>query len=174
MDVIRVCRNALVTELHWEWKLIRNFLSLWHEKILTFTTLRDNSPGDKLMIFFVFFQEHRIWYSVQIISTGNNLHERSSCFLEKIKKKLSSAEIFLPSVRSIKIIFIQHDLSLPVLSLIREIGTRKKVSVNVNIYFCDNVRKRTFWHVRPTKLNQSAHKRSLISLHCLHEKTLHL
>ena len=34
-------------------------------------------------IFFLFFPENRIWYSVQTVCNGDNLHEMSSCFLGK-------------------------------------------------------------------------------------------
>ena len=43
----------------------------------TFTTILANSVDDKLMMFFLFFPENRIWYFMQIISMGDNLHEMS-------------------------------------------------------------------------------------------------
>ena len=56
-----------------------------HSCRLTFTALLANSADDKLMIFFLFFQENRICYFMQIVSTGdNNLHEMSNpVFWEK-------------------------------------------------------------------------------------------
>ena len=45
--------------------------------ILTFTTLWAFSADDKLMIFFLFFPENRIWHFMQIVSLGDNLHEMS-------------------------------------------------------------------------------------------------
>ena len=51
---------------------------------LTFTTFLANSADDKLIFFFLFFPENRIWHFVQIVSTGNNLHEMSKpVFWEK-------------------------------------------------------------------------------------------
>ena len=43
-----------------------------------------NSADDKLMKFFLFFLENRIWHFVQIVSLGDNLHEVSDpVFTEK-------------------------------------------------------------------------------------------
>ena len=36
--------------------------------MLTFTILWANSAEDKLLIFFLFFQENRIWHFMQIVS----------------------------------------------------------------------------------------------------------
>ena len=44
---------------------------------LTFTTLLAYSEGDKLMIFLLFSPDNRIWYFMQIVSIGDNLHEMS-------------------------------------------------------------------------------------------------
>ena len=44
---------------------------------LTFTTLWAFSADDRLMIFFLFFPENRIWHFMQIVSLGDNLHEMS-------------------------------------------------------------------------------------------------
>ena len=41
--------------------------------ILTFTTLWVNSADYKLMTFFLFFQENRIWQYMQNAYTGDNL-----------------------------------------------------------------------------------------------------
>ena len=46
-------------------------------KHLTFTTLWAFSADDRLMIFFLFFPENRIWHFMQIVSLGDNLHEMS-------------------------------------------------------------------------------------------------
>ena len=46
-------------------------------KELTFTTLWAFSADDRLMIFFLFFPENRIWHFMQIVSLGDNLHEMS-------------------------------------------------------------------------------------------------
>ena len=37
-----------------------------------------NSADDKLMIFFLFFWENRIWHFMQIVSSGDNLEEVSN------------------------------------------------------------------------------------------------
>ena len=45
-----------------------------------------NSADDKFMIFFLFFfPENRICHFMQIVSTGDNLHEMLNLFSEKIK-----------------------------------------------------------------------------------------
>ena len=44
---------------------------------LTFTTLWAFSADDRLMIFFLFFPENRIWHFKQIDSLGDNLLEMS-------------------------------------------------------------------------------------------------
>ena len=44
---------------------------------LTLNILSENSADDKVMIYFLFFQENRIWYFMQIVSLGDNLHEMS-------------------------------------------------------------------------------------------------
>ena len=49
--------------------------------VLTFTTLWADSADDKLMIFFLFFPENRIWHFIQIFSKGDNLHEVSNPIL---------------------------------------------------------------------------------------------
>ena len=51
---------------------------------LTFTTLWAFSADDKMMLFFLFFPENRIWHFMQIVSLGDNLHEMSNpVFWEK-------------------------------------------------------------------------------------------
>ena len=43
-----------------------------------------NSADDKLVVFFLFFPENRIWYFMQIVSPGDILHEMSKpVFWEK-------------------------------------------------------------------------------------------
>ena len=37
-----------------------------------------NLTDNKLMIFFLFFPENRIWHFMQIVSIGDNLHEMSN------------------------------------------------------------------------------------------------
>ena len=51
-------------------------------------------------MFFLFFPENRIWYFLQIVSNGDNLHEMSNpVSWEKEEKyfKLTSAENFTQS-----------------------------------------------------------------------------
>ena len=51
---------------------------------LTLTTLCANSADAKLMIFFLFSPENRIWHFMQIVSNRVNLHEMSNpVFWEK-------------------------------------------------------------------------------------------
>ena len=38
-------------------------------------------------IFFLFFQENRTWYFMQIVSLGDNMHERKILFSRKNEKK---------------------------------------------------------------------------------------
>ena len=58
-----------------------------HVIALTLTTLWAYSADNKLMIFFLFFPENKIWHFMQIVSTGDNLHEMSKpVFREKIRK----------------------------------------------------------------------------------------
>ena len=67
-----------------------------------FTTLRADSAGDTLMIFFLFFHENRIKHFVQIVSNGDSLHELSKLvFWGKIEKNnnISSAEKFTYSAK---------------------------------------------------------------------------
>ena len=52
----------------------------------------------KLTIFFLFFPENRLWHSMQIVFSGDNLHEMSKLiFWEKKKKKILSI-CHLPSI----------------------------------------------------------------------------
>ena len=52
--------------------------------ILTFATLLANAADDKMVIFFLFFSENKIWHFIQIVSIGDNLHEMSKpVFWEK-------------------------------------------------------------------------------------------
>ena len=58
-------------------------------------TLWANLADDKLVIFFLFSPENRIWHFMQIVSIGDNLHELSNpVFWEKKEKyfKMSAAE----------------------------------------------------------------------------------
>ena len=66
---------------------------------LTITTLWPNSAGNTLMMFFLFYRENRFWHFMQIVSSGDNLHDMSDCFLGKGRKifqyfSMSSAENF--------------------------------------------------------------------------------
>ena len=78
------------------------------------TMLWADSADDKLAIFFLFFQENRIWHFMRIVSLGDNLHEVSdlrrqfawsvrSYFLVKIRKIFQNVLLkFLPSMQSVK------------------------------------------------------------------------
>ena len=61
------------------------------------------SADDKLMNFFLFIPRKRIWNFMQIVSTGDNLHEISNpVSWEKNQKKkinMSSAENFTQSAK---------------------------------------------------------------------------
>ena len=55
------------------------------------------SADDKLIVFFLFSPENRLWHFMQIVSLGDNLHEKSKpIFWENLEEhfKMSSAEIF--------------------------------------------------------------------------------
>ena len=86
---------------------------------LTFTTLWAFSADDKMMLFFLFFPENRIWHFMQIVSLGDNLHEMSNpvfweketicmkcqiLFSGKNKKNISKCRLLkiLPRVLSVK------------------------------------------------------------------------
>ena len=67
---------------------------------LIFITLWANSAANKIVIFFLFFSENRIWPFMLIVSPGDNLQEMSkSVFWEKLENyfKMSSAETFFPA-----------------------------------------------------------------------------
>ena len=52
--------------------------------ILTFPNLWASSADEKLVIFFLFIPENKIWHFKQIIPIGDNLYETSNLvFLEK-------------------------------------------------------------------------------------------
>ena len=56
----------------------------------------------KLVVFFLFFQENKIWHFMQTVSNGDSLHEMSNpVFSEKEEKyfKMSSAENFTQSAK---------------------------------------------------------------------------
>ena len=60
-------------------------------------SLLANSADGKLVIFFLLFTENRIRHFMQIVVTGDNLHEMSNPFFLKLRKyfNMSSAEILL-------------------------------------------------------------------------------
>ena len=69
---------------------------------LTFTILWANSADDKLVLFFSYFTENRIWHFMQIVSNGDNLHEMLNPVFWKNKKKyfkMSSAENFTQNAK---------------------------------------------------------------------------
>ena len=71
------------------------------QSVLTITTLSANSADNKLVIFFLFFPENRIWCFMQTVSIGDSVDEMSNwVFWKKYKKKylkMSSAENFTQS-----------------------------------------------------------------------------
>ena len=74
------------SELGANWEVSKRQNSLQKRKPgwLTFTTLWAFSADDKMMLFFLFFPENRIWHFMQIVSLGDNLHEMSNpVFWEK-------------------------------------------------------------------------------------------
>ena len=76
------------------WRNKKNINTFWMKKLpcqslLTFTTLWVNSKNDKIMIFFLFFPENRLWYFMWIVSPGDNLHEiLKPIFCKEIRKSL--------------------------------------------------------------------------------------
>ena len=64
-----------------------SFIWSYENDGLTFITFWTNSTDDTLMIFFLDFPENRICHFMQIVSSGDNLHEMSKPFSEKSKKK---------------------------------------------------------------------------------------
>ena len=70
--------------------------------IPTLTMLWANSADAKLMVFFLFFLENRIWHFMQIVSWGDNLHEASNSVFWKNKKKYLKCHLlkFLRSMQS--------------------------------------------------------------------------
>ena len=68
----------------WDWMRIKASDRAPIKPDLTFTTLWAFSADDKMMLFFLFFPENRIWHFMQIVSLGDNLHEMSNpVFWEK-------------------------------------------------------------------------------------------
>ena len=70
------------------------------------TILCADSADDKMVIFFLFFQENRFWHFMQIVSIGDNLHGMSKPVFWKKKRKekekyfcVSSAENFTQSAK---------------------------------------------------------------------------
>ena len=77
--------HSKTTFAHSFWNSIVPITVSWP---LTITTLWANSADDKLMIFFLFFPENRLWHFMQIISIGDCLHEMSKLvFSEKKQQK---------------------------------------------------------------------------------------
>ena len=67
----------MVSDRYIKWLLVMTYLKL--------STLGEIFGRRHL---FLFFPENKIWHFMQIVSSGNNLHEMSNpVFLEKNKKK---------------------------------------------------------------------------------------
>ena len=58
-----------------------------------------NLTDNKLMIFLLFSTENKIWHFVQIVSSGDNLHEVSKPVILEECFNMSSAENFTQSVK---------------------------------------------------------------------------
>ena len=102
------------------------------------------------MILFLFFPENRIWQFMQIVSTGDNLHETSKLvFCEKNQKNISVCcpLKILPRVLRVKIKKNFEQMSL---------GDyfKAKIIYIFSEFFIKNLQR-------------------LIHLNCLHEETLH-
>ena len=74
--MLRTCVRA-----YWAlrlWGEVQRIIFTLTREYLTFTTLWAFLADGKLMIFFLFFLENRIWHFMQIVSSGDNLHEMSN------------------------------------------------------------------------------------------------
>ena len=73
------------------------------ERFLIFTTPWAYSSDDKLLIFFLFLPESRLWPFMQIVSFRDNLYERSELIFWKKKiRNISKYRLkFLPRVLSV-------------------------------------------------------------------------
>ena len=112
-SIVNVSKNILIfillpenilcgmSQRKWSsWNVIPCFLKnvlkccqgIFKFSILIFTTLNANSADDKLMIYFLFFPENRIWQDLkcQILFSGKN---------KKKYFKMSSAENFCQSAK---------------------------------------------------------------------------
>ena len=81
-------------------------VNFFQARPLTFTSLCANSADNKLTTFFLIFLENRMLHFMQIVSTGDNLHEMSKLFSGKNKKKIYfkilPAEIFTQNAQHTK------------------------------------------------------------------------
>ena len=85
--------------------------------MLTFTTLGRCKMGD------VFFSRNRIWHFMQIVSTGDNLHEMSnSVFWENLEKKNQYVVCckFYPSFKFLNIQIINNHTCDAILYISRD------------------------------------------------------
>ena len=80
-----------------------------HTIFLTFTTLWANSADDKLVIFFLFFPENRIWHFMQIVSIVDNLLERSIPVFREKHFKCHLLKIY-PECWGLKKCLTEYDL----------------------------------------------------------------
>ena len=78
-------------------------------QLLTLTMLREDSAEDKLMRFFLFFPDNRIWHFMQIVSC---CMKYQSYFLGKNKKNISNCCLmkFLPSILSANTLSTLHKI----------------------------------------------------------------
>ena len=82
---LTIYANVLIWAFH-DSQTSSSTFSIGQTNGFAFTTLWANSADDKLMIFFLFFSENRIWHFTQIVSSGDNLHEMSKPVFWRKKK----------------------------------------------------------------------------------------
>ena len=83
-------------------------------EILTLTTLWTVSADGKSMIFFLIFLENRIWHFMQIVSSGDNLHDMSNPIFGISKKNSSKCRLLksLSSRQSVRTIAGRYTYSV--------------------------------------------------------------
>ena len=123
-----------------------------------------NSADNKLMIFFLFFLENRIWHFMQIVSWGESVR---SYFLGKTRKKISKCCLlkFLPSNQSVN--YWPMTFKVPV-------TTAAEDFLNLFVfYFLEKIRLDVFmwrwymWHIKPYFCGKKKLKKVYIYLRML-------
>ena len=98
----KICQTVKKIMLH----IFKNTTLEILNDALTFTTIWANSADDKLVIFFLFLPDNRIWHFMQIVSSGRQFAWYvKSCCLAKSKKTISKChpQKILPKVLSLKV-----------------------------------------------------------------------